>query len=334
LVIADPAHVSTSVPPPGFGAPAPVPTPEDQPAPSQPAPKAGRGRSKLLAGAAAVVVLAALGFFLLGSKGTQLNNDPIAEAATLSSNVSGFRMHMSMEMMSSALSSPITATGRGVVDLRDHAMSMSLAMNLGDEPQVVQALGSSTLRMDMITAGTDVYVKLPSGLTATMPSLGNKWIKVDLSKLSGIPGLSSLESNPTTSDPTDVLQALRSVSDSVVAEGNQRVDGVETTHYRAELSLDHLADAVPSADRAAAQQALSGVEQAAGTDEIPVDVWVDGQHLVRRVQMSMDLGSAAAPSMTETVTVDLSDYGTQSPPAIPPASDVQDLSSLASNIGG
>ena len=137
-----------------------------------------------------------LGFFFLGSKGTQLNNDPIAQAATLSSNVAGYRMHMSMEMTSSALSSPITATGRGVVDLRDHATSMSLAMNLGDEPGVVQALGSSTFRMEMITDGADVYLKLPSALTATMPTLGKKWVKIDLSKLSGIPGLSSLGEQP------------------------------------------------------------------------------------------------------------------------------------------
>jgi hypothetical protein len=327
--------VSTSVPPPGFTEPTPAPAiEEEQPVPWENAPKRPRGRSKLLVGGLGVLVLAAAGFFFLGSKGTQLNNDPIAQAATLSSNVSGFRMRMSMEMSSSALNSPITATGRGVVDLRDHATSMSLAMNLGDEPGVVQALGSGTFRMRMITDGTDVYLKLPSALSATMPTLGKKWVKIDLSKLSGIPGLSSLESNPTTSDPSDVLQALRSVSDSVVAEGNQRVDGVQTTHYRAELSLDHLADAVPSADRAAAQQALSGIEQAAGADEIPVDVWVDGQHLVRRVQMSMDLGSAAAQTMTETVTVDLSHYGPQSPPALPPSGDVQDLSSLASSVSG
>ena len=50
--------------------------------------------------------------------------------------------------------------------------------------------------------------------------------------------------------------------------------------------------------------------------------------------MSMDLGSAAAQTMTETVTVDLSDYGPQSPPALPPSGDVQDLSGLASSVSG
>jgi hypothetical protein len=288
----------------------------------------------LLAGAAAVVILAGLGFFFLGSKGTHLNSDPVAQAATLSSNVAGYRMHMSLEMTSSELGSPITATGKGVVDLRDHATSLSLAMNLGDEPGVVQALGSSTLRMDMVTDGAVVYVKLPPALTSAMATQGKPWIKIDLTKLAGIPGLSSLGSNPTTSDPSDVLQALRSVSDSVVAEGGQRVDGVETTHYRAELSLDHLVGAVPSADRAAVQQALSAIEQATGTNEIPVDVWVDSQHLVRRFEMSMDLSAPTGPTMTETVRVDLGDYGPQAQPAIPSSGQVQDLSGLASSVGG
>ena len=299
--------MSTSVPPPGHTEDAPAPASEEpQRPPRSPAASTRRGRSRLLAGGAAVVVLAGLGFFLLGSKGTHLNSDPVAQAATLSSSVAGYRMRMSLEMTSSELS-PITATGKGVVDLRDHATSLSLAMNLGDEPQVVQALGSSTLHMDMVTDGAVVYVKLPSALTSAMAAGGKPWVKIDLTKLAGIPGLSSLGSNPTTSDPSDVLQALRSVSDSVVAEGGQRVDGVETTHYRADLSLEHLVGAVPSADRAAVQQALSTLEQATGTDKIPVDVWVDSQHLVRRFEMSMDVSAPTGPAMTETVKVDLGD---------------------------
>lgn len=280
-----------------------------------------------------MVVLAALGFFFLGSKGTHLSSDPVAQAATLSSSVAGYRMRMSLEMTSSELS-PVTATGKGVVDLRDRATSLSLAMNLGDEPQVVQALGSSTLHMDMVTDGAVVYVKLPSALTSAMAAGGKAWVKIDLTKLAGIPGLSSFGSNPTTSAPSDVLQALRSVSDSVVADGGQRVDGVETTHYRAELSLEHLVGAIPSADRTAVQQALSTLAQATGTDEIPVDVWVDSQHLVRRFEMSMDLSAPAGPTMTETVKVDLGDYGPQRQPAIPPSDEVQDLSGLASSVGG
>jgi hypothetical protein len=137
----------------------------------------------------AIAVVAGLAFLLFGSGGSRLGS-PIAQAATLSSSTPGYRMHMAVRVTSSALSSSVTATGSGVVDLRDQASSMSLTMNLGDEPQVVQALGGGTLRMDMVTDGSAIYVKLPAALTASLPTSGKQWIEVDLSKLSSVPGLS------------------------------------------------------------------------------------------------------------------------------------------------
>ncbi len=296
----------------------------------QPPPPRERRRSGLIAigGAGIVAVLAGLAFLLSGSGGTQLGG-PVAQAATLSSSTPGYRLHMSMEMTSSALDSPITATASGVVDLRDHATSMSMVMNLGDEPQMVQQLGSSSMRMDMVMAGGAVYVKLPSALTAQLQTSGRQWIKVDLGKLSGLPGLSSLGSDPTTTDPSQTLQLLRSVSGSVVNLGPARVDGVQTTHYRAELSLSDLAKTIPSAERGAVQQALSTLEQALPGGAFPVDVWVDGHHFVRRTTTSLDLALPSGQSMEETVTVDFGDYGPQAPPATPPSDQVLDISSLA-----
>src|SRR5205085_4390168 len=105
--------------------------------------------------------------------------------------------------------------------------------------------------------------KFPDALAARVPSLGAKpWIKMDLGKLIGIPGLSSLTSNPTMGDPSQMLQYLRAASDGVVSAGQQQVDGVETTHYRAELSLDRLPGNLPSADQAAIQKGLSVLEHA------------------------------------------------------------------------
>ncbi|MGZ4327723.1 MAG: hypothetical protein ACXVXL_06750 [Solirubrobacteraceae bacterium] len=280
----------------------------------------------------AVAVVAGLAFLLFGSGASRLGS-PIAEAATLSSSTQGYRMHMSVRVTSSALSSPVTATGGGVVDLRDQASSMSLTMNLGDEPQVVQALGGSTLRMDMVTDGSAIYVKLPATLTASLPTSGKQWIEVDLSKLSSVPGLSSLAGNPTASDPRQILQSLRSVSDSVVNEGPERVGGIATTHYHAQLSLSHLADALPSAERGAATKALSALQQALPTGGLPVDVWIDAQHLVRRVVMALDLNAPTGPSLQETVTVDLDHYGPQRRPVAPASDEVFKLNGLP-GLGG
>jgi hypothetical protein len=308
------------LPPPGYVAP-----PSEQPATPVAPPAANRGRPTLLAGAVALVVVAGLAFLLLGSGGSQLGG-PVAEAATLSSKTPGYRIRMALEMTSSALSSPITATGGGVVDLRDHSASMSLAMDLGAQPQVVQQLGSSTLRMEMITEGGAVYVRLPAAAAAALPTSGRQWVRVDLAKLSSIPGLSSLGGNPTTSDPTSVLRSLRSVSDGIVDEGSQRIGRVQTEHYHADLSVSQLTGSLPSAERSVLSRALP-------SGGIPVDVWIDSSHLVRRVVMTLDVGVPTGPSVHEAVTVDLDHYGPQQAPVPPPSDQVTDLTSLAKAAG-
>ena len=320
--------MQTSVPPPGFVAP-----PANEPPPTPPAASSRvRVPGKLVAGAVGIVVAAAVAFFLLGSSGTRIGG-PIAQAATLSSSAPGYRMHMSLEVRSSAMSAPITGSARGVVDLRDRATSTSMTMNLGDEPQVTQALGSSTLRIDIVTTGDVVYARLPSALVASLPTAGKPWMKLDVAKLSGLPGLSSLGDNPTTTDPNSMLQFLRSQSGNVVDEGPERVDGTPTRHYRAELSLAQLADSLPADQRGAVQQALSRLQKALADDQFPVDVWVDARNHIRRVTMALDLAIPNGPSLQETVTMDLSHYGPQRAPATPPPDQVMDLSSLAGASG-
>ncbi len=284
------------------------------------------------AGIGLLAMVGALAFLLLGSGGTQLGS-PIAQAATLSSSAAGFRMHMSMQITSSALDAPITATGTGVVDLRDHASAMSLTMNLGDDSQVTEALGSSTLQVETVLNGATAYVKMPAALTSSLGTSGRSWIKVDLAKLSGLPGLASLGDGPNTSDPSQTLQMLQSVSGSVMKLGQQRVDGVETTRYQANLSLARLADSLPAADRSLGRQVLSTLQQAAPGGEFPVDVWIDSNHFVRRVVTSLDLSFPSGPNLQEVVAVDVGDYGPQSPPATPPAREVFDATGLAGAAG-
>ena len=314
------------MPPPGFVTP-----PANEPPPAPPA-ASGRVRGRLVAGVVGLVIVAAVAFFLLGSSGTRIGG-PIAQAATLSAKAPGYRMHMSLEVSSSTMSAPITGTARGIVDLRDRATSTSMTMNLGDEPQVTQQLGSSILRIDIVTAGDAVYARLPSALIASLPTAGRQWIKLDVAKLSGLPGLSSLRDNPTTTDPNSLLQFLRSQSGNAVDEGPQRVDGAATTHYRAQLSLAQLADSLPADQRGAGQQALSDLKKVLAGDQFPVDVWVDARNHVRRVTVALDLDIPSGPSLQETVTMDLSHYGPQRAPAPPPPDQVMDLSSLDGAAG-
>jgi hypothetical protein len=310
----------SSVPPPNWqpsSTAAPVQATQAWPAPR-------RVRSKLVAIGAAVMAVVGAAFVLLGSGSTKLT-DPIAQAATLSSNTAGYRMHMSLDMSSPGIPSA-TGVGDGSVDLRDHLATASVTLNFGSNA-ATQALGGGRMRIDEILDGSTIFMKLPAAAMPVLGAAGKPWVKFDLTTLGHGPASSSLGSGSAMSDPSEVLRALRSASSSVVTEGRQRVDGIQTTLYHAELNLDQIAKVLPSADRAVAQGEL---QRALGAPTLPIDVWIDSRHLVRRMQMTLDATLPGGQLLHFGMTADLSDYGAQPRPALPPAAEVHDISALAS----
>jgi hypothetical protein len=95
-----------------------------------------------------------------------------------------------------------------------------------------------------------------------------------------------------------------------------------TTHYAATVSLDRLYGNLSSLDKAVLAQLAPG-------QGVPIDVWVDAHHLVRRVVMTLTLNAPNGSTMQETATVDLSDYGSQPRPTAPPAAQVTNADSIA-----
>lgn len=272
-----------------------------------------------------LAALAAVLFVLLGSAGSAL--DPIAQAATLSAQAPGYRMHMTMRVSTPVIA--MTGEAQGVVDLRDHASSMSMVMHLPDLPQVTQALGGSALTLDMVMERAIVYFKFPPGLASRLP-YSKPWLKLDLGRVlssAGLSGVTSLMNNPMTSDPTSQLAYLRATSGDVVNEGQQVVDGVMTTHYRADIDYGRVANAVPPAEQPATRAAMSKLESLLHTNQEPVDVWIDHSHHVRRMAVTISY-TLNGMAMGESFTADMSDYGPQPAPAAPPASEVQDLTGM------
>jgi hypothetical protein len=313
----DRCPVNPSVPPPGF-APPPAPEAVSPAAPAVPAARRSRPRPiNLLAAGAGLIAAVAAAFVLLGVTGGA-SVDPIAQAATVSANAPGYKMKLGVVITSPQLGAPISMSGSAVVDPPDHAASMSMTI---DAPQSDQALGSK-FQLGMVLVGQDMYMRFPQSLVDALPSLqGKPWVEIDVAKAAGLPGLSSLGDNPDTSDPQAVLQELRSVADGVIDEGQQQVDGVLTTHYAATVSLDRLYRNLSSLDKAV-------LAQISPSQDVPVDVWVDAHHLVRRVAMTLTLGVANGASMQETATTDLSDYGPQPRPTPPPADQVTNGNSI------
>ncbi len=82
-------------------------------------------------------------------------------------------------------------------------------------------------------------------------------------------------------------------------------------------------------DRAQARQAVAALEKMTGLHYIPVSVWVDSHHLVRRMMMSFnERVPGTGQSLTVSMRMDFLDYGRQPTPSIPPASQVNNFLSL------
>ena len=155
--------------------------------------------------------------------------------------------------------------GQGALDNR--ARRSQLSVDFG-------AQGTAELVLD----GSVLYARI-DGLQH-VPPLPTPWVSADLETLGELLGDRLGELTEWVEDgPSRVLEQLRAVGE-VEELGPEQVRGVETTRYRALVRLPGA-----PADRT-----------------VPVDVWIDGDGLVRRLR-------AAHGEPAATVTLELYDFG-------------------------
>jgi hypothetical protein len=252
--------------------------------------------------------------------------DPVALAAEVSSQQAGARISLTMQLSSPELPSGYAITANGFVDERDR--SGEISMDLSGIPGASSLPEGGMGTVKMIYQYPVVYMDMPF-LSGKLPE-GKTWIELDIAKAAQAAGinLSQLSSLGET-DPTQFLDYLRASSGDVTAVGSESLDGVPTTHYRATLQLSQVLERLPASEQAAAK---AGLEKLGEDGAIPVDVWVDKQGRVRRMQMSIDAGgatSATTPTVSGTITINFSSYGPVPAIVPPPASQVFDATALA-----
>jgi hypothetical protein len=259
----------------------------------------------------------------------------ISKSAATSSAQAGFKMTMTAHI--TVAGQALSMNGTGAFDEKDRAGQMTLSMPLTGLPSAeASALGGGTLSLEEVLDGTTIYIKLPASLASKLPG-GKPWMSLDMSKLSsaaGVPGLSALFSNPSSADPSEYLQFLRSASGNVQSQGSQTINGVQTTLYTATIDVSKESALVPQAQRAAVNQALGSLSKMTGLKSIPMDVWIDHSGLVRQVGMTINQTNQAVGQLGMQLLIDFTSYGPQAKPSAPPASDVMDMSQLLGAAGG
>lgn len=273
--------------------------------------------------AAAALLLAACG----GSSSTTETSTALTRAAYVSSAATGYKAAMRLRETVGSLR--IVMTGTGSFTPADHTGSLIYKLNA---PAAVGSPIRHPVRMKAVYSGTNVYFKMPA-LTTKLPT-GKPWVSLQVSKLAkaeGIPGLSSLLSGTSSlNDPGRYLAYLRATSSQSVKNlGPATIDGVKTTHYHAEIELSKLIHAVPASARPGVAQLVAALQKQRAETRIPVDAWIDGAHLVRRLAMKYTQRVASiSQSARVSLRMDFVDYGPQPKPRIPPPSHTTSLLAL------
>lgn len=191
------------------------------------------------------------------------------------------------------------------------------------------------LRMSGPTAGPaseelfvppEIYLKLPGGLHA-LPR-GKSWVAIGSAATGGLG--SALLGPSGGTDPGDLLASLTAVASRVRTLGTATLRGVPVTHLRLDVDPAKAAAQVPPGQRAG----LRAFATSLGAATIPVDVWLDHQHMVRQVRWSPHLpGGSLAPGGTRfTQTTDFYDFGVPVRVSAPPAGQVTTMSHLAGGM--
>ena len=166
--------------------------------------------------------------------------------------------------------------------------------------------------MREVLSGTAVYLS-SDAFNSLLPS-GKTWLSIDYASAAKKLGLDL--GSVAAQSPGNTLQQLEH-SGHVIKVGSETIDGVATTHYTATLGENY---------------ARKIANLANGTVSIqPVDVWIDGSGLVRRVHLAYDANSSSTGSLSNDTTIDLSNYGEKVDVNVPSSADTYDATSM---IGG
>jgi hypothetical protein len=241
--------------------------------------------------------------------------DPVAQAAETTSSQKG-GIAMTMKGSVNAAGQDVPLDGSGTVDRSGKKGTFSFTTTIAGK----------SMKMDEIIDDKIVYIG--SDLFSNLPG-GKRWVKVDINAEASKLGidLGSLGAG-TTQDPAAALDYLKGAGESRKVR-TATVNGFKTTQYHVDVDLRKVA--AKSGDDEA-KKSVEKLIQMVGASTMPIDVWVDDQHLVRREKIAYEATTQGQKSSFD-FTIDITKYGADVKADAPPADQVADFADVLGAAG-
>jgi hypothetical protein len=285
----------------------------------------GKKMSPRVLARSVLALIAALAVAVLasgcGSGGAAAVLDPVAKAAETTSNTDGAKLEMHVRLDLGSLGGLISLDGHGQVNFKHREGQISMQFS-GLPAAAASVLGEDATISELFT-GDAVYVESPS-LAGKLPN-GARWIKIDVAAAARTLGLDPQSLSSGQANPAQFLDYLRSLGGTVREAGTDTVRGVQATRYTGTIDLHKVIDQLPSSDRGAAQAAIDKMISELGAGSIPVQVWVDAQQMVRKMEIAFPL-TAGGQRLESSVTLEFFDFGPTPAVQAPAASETYEVS--------
>jgi hypothetical protein len=275
-------------------------------------------RTRVTAAAVAVAAIAVGG---CGSSGSSSRTDTsgstpgsaVVRAADVTDAASGYRFNATLDITGAVtirdtLSGTILrASNKGAIDLHQHL------------------LGRSS-NIDERFSGRTYWISAASVPDASKLT-SKPWLRYNIGATLNELGLGGLPSGTSSSDPSQYLAYLKGAGAQTRRLGTATVDGVPTTRYAATVNLHDYVRQVPAGQRAQARKSVQRLISTIGSDELHIQVWIDGHHLARRISLSFP-ECVGNEHLHLSMVVDMFDFGTNANVALPSASQSYDITPL------
>ncbi|MFB6615960.1 hypothetical protein ACFCV9_17390 [Streptomyces sp. NPDC056367] len=253
--------------------------------------------------------------------------EALAAAYKKTSAAKSAKVRMTMSM-------PTSLGGGGTVELTGVQGWDPNVMDITMKGALAPGKGPDTMRM--IMSNNVMFMEIPADSPSSAVMEGKRWMKLDMNAAGTASGdaaalkkLGGLGSMDQSQDPAKQL-ALLLASPNVKSVGAEKVEGVDTTHYKGTLTFEEMLAAnqnskeLSEADRARLTEAM----KTAGIKGYDMDVWVDKDGYP--AQMKVGIGT---PQGTMTVDAHYSDYGSAATVQAPPENETLDLVAMLQGLG-
>ncbi|MEU8519793.1 hypothetical protein [Streptomyces sp. NBC_01216] len=183
----------------------------------------------------------------------------------------------------------------------------------------------------------DEVMYLDMGAKPAAAMDGKRWMKLDLAAAAEAAGDKALHKQMTggmenmNQDPARQL-ALLLESPNLKHVGSEKVNGVDTRHYKGTLTVEQMLDANGNSSRVLAgkdrETFLKSAEQA-GMKGYDTEVWVGADGYPARMVIGMTMSQGVVH-----MKADYTDYGAEARVQAPPAGETVDLFQMLGELGG